>query len=363
MSLPPTPPKNTRLGFHYYPDTSHFRKCDLETWLPELQALGISWLVLEAPASRAIPEYFLCGLLEAGIEPVLQLHLPLDPAWRAKDQDPKALELLFSMYAQWGLHYILPFDRPNLRSAWPAPAWAQADLVERFLDLYLPVAQRALEAGLTPVFPLLEPGGDYWDTAFLRAALRGLQRRGHDNLLKALVLSALARTDRRLLSWGAGGPERWPGKRPYSEAGPGEDQQGFYIFDWYLAVAQAALGIPLPLLLFGAGKFTPAAPIAGQREEYNLYARAAAEEEAHTRRSLALAQVLSAPGNASGEVVQTAEGPLDPVSPHVLACNLWLLAARPESPHASEAWYSPAGDPLPAVAALRQWRNTSQEKV
>jgi hypothetical protein len=250
-----------------------------------------------------------------------------------------------------------------LRHAWAASAWAQADLVERFLDLYLPVAHKALEASLLPVFPALEPGGDYWDTAFLRAALRGLQRRSQEGLLKSLVLSAVARTDRRPLSWGAGGPERWPGKRPYSEAGPGEDQQGFYIFDWYLAVAQAALGMPLPMLLFEAGKFRPAASVGSQQEEFSLLARAAEEEEAHTRRSLALAQLLSASACAPGDTVQTAEGQLEPVSPHVLACSLWLLAAEPKSPSASEAWYTSAGEPLTAVAALRAWRSTPQAEL
>lgn len=358
MIQPPTPLNNSRIGFHYYPDTRHYRKIDLDTWLPELQAMGASWLVLSAPTSRAIPEQFLTGLLEAGIEPILKLNLPLDPTALVPDGGWHSLELLFSTYAQWGVHYMSPFERPNSRLAWPASAWAQADLVERFLDIYLPVTRRITEAGLFPLFPVLEPGGDYWDTAFLRAALQGIQRRGYQDLLQSLVLSATAHTHLKPLSWGAGGPERWPGRRPYSSDGPGEDQQGFYIFDWYLAATRAAIGTPLPILLFGAGKFRFETIGTPQGEDCSIYARAAAEEEEHARRILALAQVLSAPFGVAGNAVQTSCGPLEPVSPHVLGCNMWLLAADPESRYAKEAWYSAEGDPLPAAGALRAWRNS-----
>jgi len=361
MSRPPIPPHNTRLGFHYFPDTSHFRKNDLDTWLPELKSMGASWLALQAPASRAVPEQFLTGLLEAGVEPVLQLNLPLEPARWLPGCSHESLELLFNTYAQWGVHYIQPFDRPNCRAAWPASAWAQSDLVERFLDLYLPTTRRALEAGLTPMFPSLEPGGDYWDTAFLKAALHGLQRRGCEDVLENLVLSAVARTDTRPLSWGAGGPERWPGRRPYITSGPGEDHLGFYIFDWYLAVARAALGEPLPILLFEAGKYTPPTAADCEQLDCNLFARTAAEEEAHARKTLALAQVLTAaPGNGV-ESISTVDGPLEPISPYVLGCNLWLLSAQPGDRHALEAWFSPEGDPLPAAGALRTWNSTRFE--
>src|SRR5262245_59292929 len=61
-SSSPTNP-NPRLGLHYFPDTLHYREADLQTWLPELQALGVSWLVLQSEQDRAIPEYFLRGLM------------------------------------------------------------------------------------------------------------------------------------------------------------------------------------------------------------------------------------------------------------------------------------------------------------
>ena len=129
MSTFPIPPNNTRIGFHYYPDTFHYRESDLQTWLPELRSLGASWLALQAPASRAIPEGFLMGLLSHGIEPVLHFKLPLHPPRRSK-----IWNFLFETYARWGVHYTILFDQPNTRSL-PGPHCLGADdLVERFLD-------------------------------------------------------------------------------------------------------------------------------------------------------------------------------------------------------------------------------------
>ncbi|HJW91752.1 MAG TPA: hypothetical protein VJ436_14025, partial [Anaerolineales bacterium] len=246
MVIFPTPANNTRLGFHYFPDTAHYRESDLHAWLPELQALGASWLVLLSPSSRAIPEQFLTGLIEAGIEPIL--HFPFS---QAAQPNPQELGVLFENYSRWGVHYVVLSDRPNNRFAWPAAAWSQHDLVERFIDRFLPTAEMALGAGLQPALPPLEPGGDYWDTAFLRAALQSLERRGKFSLLERLVLSAHASPGQQPLNWGSGGPERWPGARPYTTPPGSEDQRGFRIFDWYLAIAQAVLGKPCPILLLG----------------------------------------------------------------------------------------------------------------
>ncbi len=313
-----------RLGLHYIPDTKHYRQSDLSTWLPELKALGASWLVLVAPAGRAIPEHFLRGLLEAGIEPVL--HFPLRP-----DQLPpiEDLLLLFKTYARWGVRYAALFDSPNIRSVWRGTAWAQTDLVERFLDIYLPVADASLRAGLTPIFPPLKPGGDYWDTAFLRASLQGIKRRGHKSLLEKLVLGAYAWAGDRHLNWGAGGPERWPGARPYFTPQDEEDQRGFRIFDWYSILAQSVLLDPLPIFLFGMGCRPGTAP----------------EFEGHTQKHLSIARLLE------GEKVTG----LEAIPPGVLGGAFWLLAAPPESQHAPQAWFRPRGVTLPIVGATRQW--------
>jgi hypothetical protein len=97
-----------RIGFHYYPDTFHYREKDLQTWLPELQALGAGWLTLFAHPERAIPEPFIAGLLSNHIEPILHFQLPLPSPTRLPSMD-----LLLETYAHWGVRYAVLFDRPN----------------------------------------------------------------------------------------------------------------------------------------------------------------------------------------------------------------------------------------------------------
>jgi hypothetical protein len=328
----PTQTSRSRLGFHYFPDTLHYRASDLYTWLPELKAMGTGWLTLVAPLQYAIPEPFLHGLQGAGIEPILHFRLPL--SHQAHDD---TLGLLFRAYAGWGVRYVALFDRPNQRSSWPVSAWAQSDLVERFLDIFLPVANAALEAGLVPIFPPLEPGGDYWDTAFLRAALEGLARRGMDTLLESLHLSAYAWADEHALEWGVGGPERWPGGRPYLPTADQQDQRGFYIFDWYLAEAGAALGSPRPILLLAAGRQLSSSAVSDEIEFKELE---------HANVNLSIARRFM-PGDNAADTS-------DPVSSLVLACNFWLLAADPNDPLSSQAWFQADGYRLPVVDAFRQ---------
>lgn len=332
----PLPPNNSRLGFYYYPDTRHFRQSDLNAWLPELGALGASWLTLLAPTNRAVPEYFLRGLLSSGIEPILHFVTPVDLPPPIHD-----MRLLFQTYARWGVHYISLFDRPNARASWSPSAWTQSNLVERFLDFYLPLANAAQEAGLIPVFPPLEPGGDYWDTAFLKASLQGIQRRGCHPLLKQVVLGAYAWTEGRSLNWGLGGPERWPAARPYYTPPGSEDQRGFRIFDWYLTLARGYAEESCHILLLGGG-----ARLGDEAQDPGR----ALETAAHVDINLAVAALMKGTKEAAVDYPD-----VEPVPQPVLACNYWLLAASAGSPNLPQAWFRPDGSMAPAVGALRQW--------
>lgn len=332
------PPHNARLGFHYFPDTLHYRQCDLSTWLPELDALGASWLTLQAPLERSIPEFFLHGLLETGIQPILHFHLPTE--LRPGEQ---GLDLLFRQYARWGVRYAALYDRPNSRTNWRPAVWAQTDLVERFLDLFLPLAGMALEEGLTPVFPSLEPGGDYWDLSFLRSALRGAKRRGCVSLLDNLALGAYAWAGDRSLDWGGGGAACWPEARPYFTPSGTQDHLGFRIFDWYLEIAGQELGRRPPVLLLGTG-ICPGDGAPGS----------IGRGLEHARRNLALARLMAGVGSEDQS--------LGPVPPEVLACNFWLLSADEGSAHAAQAWFQPGGERLPVVDAFRRWVVESRER-
>jgi hypothetical protein len=326
-------PNSHRIGFHYYPDTCHFRQSDLETWLPRLVELGAAWLTVLAPAERAIPESFIRGLLSAGIQPLLHFCLPV-----GQPAPVESLRLLLGPYSRWGVRQVAFYQRPNARSSWPAAAWARNDLVERFLDDFTPLALAAQAQGLTVITPPLEPGGDYWDLSFLRTALRSLQRRGGGKMLESLALGAYAWINERPLGWGAGGPERWPGARPYSTPAGQQDQLGFRIFDWYLSVCQQELGFRLPIYLLRAGQRLPSGLSPEQGQPTRL---------SHARQNLSAARWMAGdPGSTHAA---------DAVSLDVKACNFWLLAAEEGDQRASQSWFQPSGERLPAVEAFRTW--------
>jgi hypothetical protein len=333
MSQQTLPNHLPRLGFHYFPDTVHYRQSDLSVWLPVLRALGASWLTLIAPANRAIPEFFLSTLLANGIEPILHHHLSLE-----SPPSPQDLHPIFQAYARWGVRYIVLFDRPNRRAAWPPSIWAQKHLVERFLDLYLPLAEVAQQAGLIPVFPPLEPGGDFWDTAFIRLSAQSLRRRKYASIPDPWVLSCYAWASNRPLDWGAGGPERWPGARPYGSPAGEQDQCGFRIFEWYLALAQAELNQACAILLLGAGCQL------GDRADLMA---PPVDEITHAWQNIEIARKMSEPTESSSGIPA-----------EVLACNFWLLTTTSDSPYSRHGWFQPHGRPLPVVGAYHQWLNT-----
>ncbi|MEX2162362.1 MAG: hypothetical protein WD751_10680 [Anaerolineales bacterium] len=323
--LPVDPQK--RLGIHYFADIKHYSQADLDRWMPVMQSLGVNWVTLPAPLDRAIPNEFISALIDAGIQPVVHLDLPLTEAHEAEDFAP-----MFRAYASWGVRYVALFDRPNLRAQWPGTAWTQRGLVARFLDYFVPMAISALEAGLLPVFPALEPGGDYWDTAFLRSALETLSERGEGLLLESLALGAYAWTGDNSMTWGAGGPESWPATLPYHTPDGSEDQRGFRIFDWYNAISRAALGKELPIIILAAGVQAESGK--------SLDAQAG-------KRAINMAETLER--EASSEKNNA-------VPTNVLACNLWLLAADPASPAAHSAFFKINGKPTKVGEEWIAWR-------
>lgn len=316
-----------RLGIHYFADDDHYNSADQDRWMPVLEALGISWITLQAPVERAIPYEFITALIERDIQPVVQFNLPLTETPKVEEFAP-----LFRAYSNWGVRYVVLYDRPNLRDQWPGVAWTQRGLVDRFLDLYIPLAKATLDAGMTPVFPGLEPGGDYWDTAFLRGALQAMQDRGEGELLEAMALGAYAWTEDKSMTWGAGGPEAWPATMPYHTPKESEDQRGFRIFDWYNAISRAVLGKELPIIMVAAG----------------------------------VQRVVEKPrdammGTRAINIAKTLDRDPDPeknnaVPANVLACSLWLLATGPESAYEHSAWFKVNGKPTKIGEEWIAWK-------
>ncbi len=334
--------KKSRIGFHYFPNTLHFSEKDADTWIPELQSLNAGWLLLTSESDRAIPESFFGSLRDAQIEPIIQFTKGLEKRLETTD-----MRTLLQAYARWGVHTVSFFDRPNSRSSWPVSEWAQNGLVERFLDRYIPLASLALECEIVPLFPALEPGGNFWDTAFLSLALQSLARRNRIDLLDNLVLSAYAWTHNKSLNWGAGGPERWSDARPYFTPPGEEDQMGFRAYEWYTATASVIVQKSVPIILVGAG--VPHEPQSSVHKDW--------PDDKHTEICLAITQLLR---NEPASDPDKPTSPLEPMSNSVLAANFWLLTDETGSPHTADAWFRPDGSTRQIVAELKGKINTTK---
>jgi hypothetical protein len=303
---------NSRIGFHYYPDDRHYTQRDLEQWLPILLRLSARWLVLQAPVSRAIPEAFVRGLTEAGIHPIVWIKSPV-LAVGASELAP-----MIAGYGQWGVRDLVIYDRPNMRSSWSAAEWSRPGLVERFVDRLLPILQLERSAGMHPVFPALEPGGDYWDTSFLETALKSMLRRGHSSLIQEMRVAAFAWTYDQPLDWGANGPAAWPEAYPYHPDEQVQNQIGFRTFDWYAAISESVTGRVLPMIIVagGAGK-----PNSYQPEEITASLRA----------------VLG------GDVPDS-----------VVSFNFHVLAADQQAAEHGSAWFASPSEPKSIVSAAER---------
>ena len=304
-------PSTTRLGFHFYPDDRHYSPADLAAWTPILRSFGAAWLVVRASASRSVPEDFLRGLLDEGIEPII--HLPAQIG-RLTATD---LEPLLAAYNSWGVRHVVLHDRPNVRSSWEPSEWSRVGIVERFLDRLIPLWNLQADLGLVPFFPPLEPGGDYWDTAFLEGTLRGLARRGQEALLDRIAIGAYAFTYGKPLDWGIGGPAAWPESQPYHTPEGSQDQRGLRLPEWYAAISEASTGRPLPVYVLGGGAIPP---------------RTADEPGSSFEQNAGVARWLLG----------------DDAPPSLRAFAFFLLAANSAAAEAHAAWYAtpdrPKGD-------------------
>lgn len=313
-----------RFGLHYFNDTVHYTNRDLVDWLPLMKSLNISSLILKSDSSRAIPEQFISALIGSEITPIVHISLPLPDA-----PAPADLKAIFDAYARWGVRHVIIFDKPNAVSSWTSSSWAQQGLVERFLDKYIPLANAILQAGMTPIFPPLEPGGSYWDLVFLKTSLQSLVRRKQNSLLEHLALAEYAFTGGHPLNWGQGGPLKWNKNLPYSTPAESQDQHGFRIFEWYDSVAQAVLQKSLPVFLLGAGVSSD--QVGGSYPD-----------EAHQR---LVTDILRALEN-------TGDNDANSIPDYVVSCNFYRLAATSGSLDEEFAWFYSKDQPRLTAANL-----------
>jgi hypothetical protein len=307
-----------QLGYHYYPDERHYTETDLNRWLPILDSLGANWLTLKGSFRRAIPEVFIRGLIEAEIEPII--HIPHS----ITHIDLESIKPIFESYTRWGVRFIIPFDQPNMRMQWDDHRWTRRNLVERFLDYSLPLFLAVKNSGLVPVLPPLEPGGDYWDTAFLQALFQSLLRRRERYLIDHLAISVYAWTYDRALDWGLGGPKLWAETRPYFRPNGSQDQVGVRIFDWYSAVAQEFSARQIPIITVGGGV----------NAKYSSL-----DEGSMVEQTLAIIRMLE-----NGEFPATMKN-----------FNFHLLASDPHHIEAENVWFPARDRPRAIVDAVRDY--------
>ena len=117
------PHKDSGIGFSYFPDPDHYVRTHLDRWLPRLQELGTSWLVLQALPTRPIPDSFLQRLMLADIEPVVMIKTP-----QISPLDIRSLRGTLRFLGDSGIRYVVLFDRPTTFQAGrppsgPSPSW------------------------------------------------------------------------------------------------------------------------------------------------------------------------------------------------------------------------------------------------
>jgi hypothetical protein len=317
------PKGDTGIGFHYYPDIFHYTRDDLNFWLTELKEMGASWLVVLSDPVTPVPEFFINGLRDADIEPLVRIYTP---AVRPFDQ--AALRKVMEAYVQLNVHYVHVYNEPNLTVEWDWSEWSKPALVDRFMEMVIPCMETIKDVGLTPVFTPLSPGGNYWDTVFLQTAFDYMVLKGKESLFDTMAVGIHNYPFNKPLDWGKGGPTRWPDARPYYCPEGCQDQVGFYMFEWYDAIIRPRVGHSLPMLSFENG------PLVGNQDHTGY---PAVDEAAHARIAVDMTRML-----------------MDNVVPDYVFNNaFWLLQNGLGNPFEGHSWYKRDGSRLPAVQAMK----------
>lgn len=247
------------MGFTYFSSPQYRVGQEINTWMPTLKSCGGSYVIFQGNFDVAVTEDSLIAANEHEIEPMVHFNSTLPSAKSFNETS-----LLLDIYKKWGCKYVILGDKPNTKNNWPIADWHYETLVDRFLDRFIPLAYHSIRIGLNPVLGPLQPGGDYWDCAFLELFLEGLNQRKMTSILNKLTLASYGYTYHKPLTWGAGGPERWPGSKPYQTPDGQEDQIGFNNFEWVQAAGERLTGTKMPVIILDAGR---PAPIIGKLED------------------------------------------------------------------------------------------------
>ncbi len=330
-----------RFGFHYFPDCAHYSENDIQRWLPAIKDLNVRWLVIQSSVNRAIPEEFIRRFSESGIDLVIDFSAPL-----TDQTDRHDLELLITLYGKWGAKYAILNHHPNQKKAWAKGQWGDVHLINSVINEFIQFGSICLENNIRPVFPLLTPGGDYWDLSFLKTALLELKNKAPLVILNNFVLSAAAWDWNRSLDWGTGGQARWPNVKPYKLPQESQNQLGFRTYEWYTSVGFEVFGNNLPILLFQAG-------ISNDPHDPESGFQSAGLEKLLAIYHLIKGENIYDPLNRSQV--------LSPIPSNVIGCCFYLLSSD-EAAFKPLQWFSSDGTRLPPAQAIFISKQGDQEK-
>ena len=311
----PRPVGDTGIGFHWFPDIYHYYETQFDILIPRLKALGASWLTILSEPDKPMPEFFIRGLIEHGIEPVIRVYTP---AVRLLDQ--AALRQLCQTYARWGAHYIHVYNEPNLEGEWEH--WNPADLPQRFINYLLPCLETMYAIdGIVPVLTPLAPGGNYRDIEFFRIMLDQIIAHSKSYLFSKMAVGIHNYTLNHPLDWGKGGHAAWPCAEPFSTPPGCQDSNGFRQFEWYDELIRERAGFSLPLICGENGA------LPGSHEDKNYLP---IDTVLHAQRHAEMARLLME----------------NEVPYYVFNNAFWILSAPDNSTFADHRWFKDNGDPL-----------------
>lgn len=308
----PRPPGDTGIGFHWHPEVWFNDPPTLARFLPELKAMGTSWLCVICALDR-FPREFLEGLIQNRIEPIVRIEGGVGPI------DQTQLLGFCRQYTAVGGHYLHVYNEPNLREEWGQ--WDANALPERFMNHLLPALETMASVdGLIPVFTPLAPGGHYWDLPFLETCLRLIVQKKKEHLFDRLAIGIHNYAFNRLPTYGRGGRAVWPCARDYEQRPGCEDQAGFWLFEWYDEIVRGIVGRSLPMICGENGALLGSAQDPG---------RPAVDEALHAQRTSEMAQLLMS----------------DQCPPYVFNNAFWLLVAKDGTQWTKDRWYNADGAP------------------
>jgi len=357
----PRPPKDTGIGMHWSPGNSGSVGAGelRETWIPQLQRMGVTWVKLLHSGGLELAEL----LLEADIMPVVRIyrHRPNSKDLRKAALGPKEIDWI-KEYLAVGVRYFEFNNEPELPSEWEG-GHAPSDAIDYVARAAIVDMETILGLGGYPAVPataigtkwdligkIIEHGGDYlFDEPVWLAVHNYTLNHPLDYPYDRVNRRGVALTPKEYRGMGSDawtGP-RWGArtlafineqrkKNKNPRADIQDDPAGFLAFQRLADLAMKHLGRHLPIISTESG------PIVGEDDDPRY---PTTTPDIH-------AQVVA----ETAKIMMGTSHRYDPAPDYYFATAFWLMGASVLRAKGWEghAWFSPRwpNGRLPAVDAL-----------